>query len=147
MIADMSPTPTLSRAILLTSLAALMAFAAPPLRAADRIMTGQYEFTMTTEGKTQTSTRCVTPEEAKSVNGDAKAGRDYIEKAANGACTVRAYDVKGNTVSCTIACGAGVVRTSSATYHGDSFEGDVTTTAGGKTHTAHTKAKRVGACK
>ena len=144
---DMISTPIIRRAILLTSLSALIAFAAPPLRAADRLVAGQYEFTMTTEGKTQTSTRCVTPDEAKSVNGDAKAGREYIEKTAKGACTVRAYDVTGNTVSCTMACGPSVVRTSSATYHGDSFEGDTTTTAGGKTHTAHTKAKRVGACK
>jgi hypothetical protein len=147
MMADMIPTPIISRAVLLTSLSALMAFAAPPLRAADRIMAGQYDFTMTTEGKTQTSTRCVTPDEAKSINGDAKAGREYTEKAARGACTVKAYDVTGNTVSCTMACGTDVVRASSATYHGDSFEGDTTTTAGGRTHTAHTKAKRVGACK
>ncbi len=146
-MADMISTPIIRRAILLTSLSALIAFAASPLQAADRLMAGQYEFTMTTEGKTQISTRCVTPDEAKSVNGDAKAGREYIEKAGKGACTVRAYDVTGNTVSCTMACGASVVRTSSATYHGDSFEGDATTTAGGKTHTAHTKAKRVGACK
>ena len=146
-MADMISTPMLSRVVLLTSLSALMAFAAPPLRAADRIMAGQYEFTMTTEGKTQTSTRCVTPDEAKSVNGDAKAGRDYVEKAAKGACTVKTYDVTGNTVSCTMVCGPSVVRAASATYHGDSYEGDVTTTVGGRAHTSHTKAKRIGACK
>lgn len=146
-MADMMPTPRIRRAVLLTSLSVLMAFAAPPLRAAERMMAGQYEVTMTTEGKTQTSTRCVTADEAKSVNGDAKTGREYVEKAAKGACTVRAYDVTGNTVSCTMVCGPGVVRAASATYHGDGFEGDVTTTAGGRSHTAHTKARRIGACK
>lgn len=146
-MADMISTPRIRRAVLLTSLSALMAFAAPPLRAADRIMAGQYQYTMTTEGKTQTSTRCVTADEAKSVNGDAKAGREYMNKAAKGACTVSAYDVTGNTVSCTMVCGPSVVRAATATYHGDSFEGDVTTTAGGKSHTAHTKGKRIGACK
>jgi Protein of unknown function (DUF3617) len=53
-------------------------------------------------------------------------------------------------VSSTMACGDSVT-TSSATYHSDSFEGDTTTTVtvGGKrlTRTAHTKGKRIGACK
>jgi hypothetical protein len=62
--------------------------------AADRLTSGQYEFTTTTDGKTQTLAHCVTPEEARSVNGDAKAGREYAEKDLQRAgCSITTYDV------------------------------------------------------
>jgi len=50
------------------------------LLAADRQTPGQYEFTVTADGKTQASTHGVTPDDAKAVNADAKAGREYAEK-------------------------------------------------------------------
>ena len=132
-------------------LCSLITFFALPVCAADRVAAGQYEYTTTIDGKPQTFANCITAEEAKAFNGDAKAGRAYAENAAKGACKVTAYDVKGNLISYTMEC-EGSVITSSATYHGDSFEGDTTTTVtvegkrvGGGT--AHTKAKRVGACK
>jgi Protein of unknown function (DUF3617) len=146
MIADMIPTPIIRRAVLLTSLSGLIAFAAPPLQAADRLTPGQYEYTSTIDGKTQTYTHCITPDDAKAVNFDAKAGRAFAEKAGEGVCTISAYDVTGDKVSYTMAC-SGSVSTSSGTYHGDSYEGDVTRTVRGITHNTHTKAKRVGACK
>jgi ketosteroid isomerase-like protein len=117
---------------------------------ADRLRVGQYEITTTTDGKTQTDSVCQTPDMAKIANGDAKAGREYLEKKlerfGKGRCTVNAYDVTGDTVSSTTACGESVTTTRT-TYHGDSSESDVTTRAGGKTVSVHTTAKRVGDCK
>jgi hypothetical protein len=135
------------RVIHLTLLTGFMASAAPPLHAADRLTAGEYEFTATTNGNTRTSTHCFTADDAKAVNADAKAGRDFAERAAKGACTITTYDVTGETVSYTMACGESVTTTS-VTYHGDSFESDTTTIVGKSTARAmHTTGKRVGICK
>jgi hypothetical protein len=150
MIADMMSILPTKRTLLISSLSGLIATAALPLLAADRQTPGQYEFTVTTDGKTQASTQCVTPDDAKAVNADAKADREYAEKATKDTCSVTTYEVKGDTVSFTMACGDSV-RTSSATYHGDTFDGDTTYTftVQGKrmVRVAHIKAKRVGVCK
>jgi len=136
-----------NHAIHLALLTGSMACAATPLHAADRLTAGRYEFTATTNGNIRTSTQCFTADDAKAVNADAKAGRDYAEKAAKGACTITTYDVTGDTVSYTMACGESVTTTS-ATYHGDSFESDATTTVGKTTARAtHTTGKRAGICK
>lgn len=135
------------RAMHLALFTGVLACAAPPLHAADRLMAGQYSFTATTGGETRTSTHCFTADDAKAVNADAIAGRDFAEKATKGTCTIRTYDVKGDTVSYTMACGKSVTTTS-ATYHGDSFEGDTTTVVGTSILRAtHTQGKREGNCK
>ena len=138
------------RTLVISSLSCLIATAALPLLAADRQTPGQYEFTVTTDGKTHVSTYCVTPEDAKAVNADAKAGREYAEKAAKGGCSVTAYEIKGETVLFTLACGDSG-RTSSVTYHGNTFDGDTTYTfmAQGKrmVRVSHIEAKRMGVCK
>jgi hypothetical protein len=139
--------PLASCALRLVLLVGFMASTALPLHAAERLTAGQYEFTATTNGKTRTSTQCFTANDAKAVNADAKAGRNYAETAAKGACTITAYDVKGGTVSYTMACGESETTTS-ATYHGDSFESDTTTTVGKSiARTTHTQGKRVGSCR
>lgn len=143
-----SPT---KRTLLIGSLASLMASVTLPLLAADRQVPGQYEFTVTADGKTRTSLYCVTPEDARAVNADAKTGRDYAEKAAKGTCAITLYEVRGDTVSLTMTCGGDSVRATNTTYHGDSFEGDntYTFTADGKrmVRVSHIKAKRIGVCK
>ena len=48
----------------------LFLLAAGPLRAADRMVAGQWQFTMTTEGSPHDATHCVSPAEAGGVNGD-----------------------------------------------------------------------------
>lgn len=144
MISSMIATPIISRVILFASLSGLIASVAPPLRAADRVTVGEYEATVTIDGKTQTFTHCVTSGEAKWVNAGAKAGREYVERALKGACTISAYDVTGDTVSYTMACGPNVT-TCRTTYHGDTFEGGSTTTWGTPSAitTSQGKAKRV----
>ncbi|MDQ6894648.1 MAG: DUF3617 domain-containing protein [Acidobacteriota bacterium] len=126
------------------SLLALMSIATEPLRAADRLIAGEYQATVTVDGKTQTFTHCVTAAEARWVNADAKAGRQYIEKALNGACTMKAYDVTGDTVSYTMACGPNITKCKT-TYHGDHFEGSSTSTFGTPDETtSRGKSKRTG---
>ncbi len=139
------PTPVLRRTILITLLAGSMMCVAAPALAADRIMAGQY-LTKTTDGKTQTALVCVSAEQAQGTNGSAEAGRAYTEKVGMGYCKVKAYDISGNAVTSTVACGESVI-TSRAIYHGDSFEGDITTTVRSVTHSQHVTGKRVGACK
>jgi uncharacterized protein DUF3617 len=126
------------------SLLALMSIANEPLRAADRLIPGEYQATVTAYGKTQTFTHCVTEAEARWVNADAKTGREYIEKALNGVCSMKAYEVTGDTVSYTMACGPNITR-SKTTYHGDSFEGGSTSTFGTPDEiTSRGKSKRTG---
>lgn len=135
---------------LLLLLGGLVLTVAPPVPAADRMPPGQYEMVTTADGKSETDSVCQTPEMAKIANGDAKSGREEKQKTLDrfgkGRCTVKAYDITGNTVSATIVCGKGVVTTNT-TYHGDTSESEVTTTDSGKTTSVHVKAKRVGACK
>ncbi len=114
---------------LLASLPGLMALAPVPLRAADRLIPGEYQATVTVDGQTRTFTHCVTEDEARWMSADAKSGRAAIEKYMKGACTMQAYDVTGDTVSYTMACGPNIVK-SRTTYHGDSFEGGSTNTFG-----------------
>ena len=138
--------PFTRRALLLASFSGLMLFAAPRLCAVDRVTPGQYELTVTNDGKTATFTRCVTPAEAKLANADAKTARKSAEEAVKGDCTITAYEDTGERVSFTMVCDA-TVSTMIITYHGDTYESKNTRTVGGVTHTTHIKAKRVGACK
>lgn len=135
---------------LLLSLGGLMLSVVSSVSAADRTAPGQYEMVTIADGKTQTDSVCQTPEMAKIANGDAKSGREEKQKTLDrfgkGRCTVKAYDIIGNTVSATIVCGKSEVTTST-TYHGDTSESEVTTTDSGKTTSVRVKAKRVGACK
>ena len=135
---------------LLLLLGIMMLSVASRVPAADRTAPGQYEMVTIADGKTQTDSVCQTPEMAKIANGDAKVGRGYLQKTLDrygkGHCTIKAYDITGNTVSSTIECGKSVVTTST-TYQGDTSESEVTTTDSGKTTSVRVKAKRVGACK
>jgi hypothetical protein len=125
---------------------ALTLAAAPCLRAAERMVSGNWTFEMETTGQDpRTFTRCITAEEAQSVNGDAAAARAYAEKSAGTPCDVKDFKIDGSTVSYVLVCGETTVS-SKATYHGDSFEGVLTTKSGANEATTHLKAHRAGAC-
>ena len=114
--------------------------------AADRMALGQWEFTMTTKGESHVSKYCVDADLAAVVNGDSGTGREAAEKnAAKMNCRVTDFTVKGDTVSHTMACGARTIL-STATYHGDSYEGVMKTKAGSEETTTEVKARRLGAC-
>lgn len=146
-LSNMKSIANATRAFALMSLSGLTAFAALPLHGADRFAAGQYDFTIVISGKTQTSSLCKTADEAKAINADAKEGRLLVEKLLQKNCTVKTYDINGNTVSYSMVCDGSVVVSSSVSYAGDSFEGDNVRTFGGTVHTSHIKAKRTGICK
>ena len=140
---------TAKRTIFLAALLVTSITVAAPSLATQRMLAGLYETTtVTADGKSRTGTRCITAEEAKTVDDDAKVGRAYMEKASKGACKVTAYDFVGNTVSTTMVCGKGTVMGRQTFRDNDAFDGDTTMKSGGKTMlAAHFTAKRVGACK
>jgi hypothetical protein len=134
--------------VLLTGISS--ALSVSPLSAAERLHAGQWEFTMTRAGEAPTTFKhCINAVEAGSVNGDTTASRGAAEKAAakagNG-CKITDYNVTGDTVSYAMKCGATSIR-STATYHGDTSEGDMFSKRDGAAEVAsHVKAKRLGDC-
>jgi hypothetical protein len=132
----------------LTILAAVIALAtaAAPVSAADRVRTGQWEVTTTSNGKARTFKNCVSTAEAAAANGDAKTGRAYVEKMLPGQCKFTDYKVEGNSVSSVMTCDKTTVR-STTTYHGDSYQSESKTTTGGAPEVvSHISAKRIGDC-
>ena len=123
-----------------------LTLAAAPLSAADRMQTGQWEFTHTANGETHTFKHCVTPDEVAIVNSDTRTARALAAKRAAGHCTITDYNVDGNVVSYAMVCGTTTTR-STATYRGDSFEANLKTKAEGAAEVAaHIDAKRLGVC-
>lgn len=137
------PSKTLVRRVLGWS--ALILLAAPVALAGDRIIAGEYEVTSVRDGKTTNSTYCTTPEMAKGTNGSEAEDRAYVENAAK-SCKIGTFKVSGDTIDYSMDC-SGSNTTIHVVYHGDHFEGDVTSEHHGQKSTAHTTAKRVGACK
>jgi hypothetical protein len=122
-----------------------LTLAVAPLSAADRMQTGQWEFTSTSSGEVHTFKHCVTKDEVGGVNGDTRSARAHVAKRAFG-CTITYYKVDGNTVSYTMICGPKTTR-SIATYHGDTFEADMTIKVEGEAEVVtHVKARRLGPC-
>ena len=123
----------------------------PFASAADRVNPGQYEWTMkTNDDPPRVASTCVTPEVAKMSNGDSRSGREAAEKANKGRCSIQEYEVSGDRVSYRITCGDKVM-VSTTTYHGDTSEGDLTTTTttagAARVDRMHVTARRLGPCK
>ena len=135
----------IKQAVLLAALAGLIAFAAAPLQAADRMPPGQWETTATSAGKTYTTAGCVTPDISKIANADEQTVRALTEKAGAGICVLGTYQDSGNKVSSTMTCGKSVTTTST-TYRGDSYESVMTQIDDGKTTTTQIKSRRIGTC-
>jgi Protein of unknown function (DUF3617) len=123
----------------------LILFAAPAAEAADRIASGKWESAMTTDGATSTVGYCISAAEAASINGDSKTGRDFAEKKAGSRCTIKSYDIKGDTVAYSLACGSRTI-TDTTTFHGETSEGVKMVTNEGVTVKTLLKSRRVGIC-
>jgi uncharacterized protein DUF3617 len=142
----MRSTTVLERTLLVTAMCGLLLAFTLPVRAADRMAAGQWAFTMTGNGESRTFNQCMTPDQANEMNGDSKTARSFAEKRTNGRCTIKSYDVLGNTVKYSLACGDRTID-STTTFTGDTSEGTVTaTTANGTVDTRTVKARRLGAC-
>ncbi|MEO8520858.1 MAG: DUF3617 family protein [Acidobacteriota bacterium] len=116
------------------------------VRAAERMMAGQWEFTLSGNGDSRVMKQCMTPDQANEMNGDTKTARAIAEKRAKGRCTVKSYDIQGNTVKYALLCGDRTIE-STTTFTGDTSEGTQTiTTADGKVEHRTVKARRLGAC-
>jgi hypothetical protein len=90
--------------------------------------------------------QCMTSDQANEMNGDTKTARAFAEKRTKGRCTIKSYDVQGNTVSYSLVCGGRTID-STTTFIGDKSEGTLkTTTADGAVDTKIVKARRLGAC-
>jgi hypothetical protein len=130
----------------LLSLAALLQFAIPSAWGAERMQVGQREMTSLVRGHSQTSTHCVTAQEAKAVNGSPAELRAFLEETTQAAhCKVANLKMEGNTVSFTTACATTSVD-STTIYNGDHFEVVMNTKGGGDSAMRTVKARRLGAC-
>jgi hypothetical protein len=113
-------------------------------QAADRVRAGQWVGTTIVDGKTYTTSSCLSQSDAAGINGDAKAVKAYLETIIPAQiCQLTDVKADGNQVIYTASCSGGTaktVKTVTTSYYGDRSEG--TDSAGGKT-----EAKRVGACK
>ncbi|MEO5739424.1 MAG: DUF3617 family protein [Vicinamibacterales bacterium] len=126
----------------------LPTLAAPAAGAADRIVSGKWEAAMTTDGETRTISYCVSAEEAASINGDSRSGREFAEKKtqkSGSTCAIKSYEIKGDTGSYSLACGSRTI-TDTTVYHGETSEGVKTVTNEGKTITTRLKSRRIGIC-
>ena len=129
-----------------TTLLVVLLAAGSRVEAADRMALGQWEFTMTTKGVAHVSKYCVDADLAAVVNGDSRTGRAAAERnAAKTNCKVTDFTVKGDTVTHAMTCGDRTIL-STATYHGDSYEGAMKTRTGSIETTTDVKARRLGAC-
>lgn len=102
---------------------------------------------MTTgDSEPRTLDRCVSADEAASVNGTVESARASSEKKAlKSNCKVKAFAIANDVVTYTLGCGARTIE-STTRFQGESSEGTLTTTAEGKSVVTRIKAHRTGAC-
>jgi Protein of unknown function (DUF3617) len=131
--------------ILVPSLGVVLLFAGARLDAADRMVPGQWEFTMTTNGETSSVKTCITQELAASANGDTRSAREAAQRGAGTTCTISEFKVEGNVVSYSMKC-ADTTIGSTSTYHGESLEAVMKTKRGTAETTTAVKARRLGVC-
>lgn len=120
-------------------LSGILAFAALPTEAVDRVHGGQWETNSTTSGRTRTHSACLSQSDADAMNGDAASIRAVTDKQFGEACKVKDVKVNGGQVVLTALCASKEITTTT-NYHGDSYD---SVSTGGST----IQAKRVGACK
>jgi hypothetical protein len=132
--------------LLFTFICALLLVGALSMRAAERMTAGQWEFTLTGDGDSRVLKQCITPDQANEMNGDTATARAFAEKRVKGRCTIKSYDIHGNTVKYVLICGDRTIE-NTITFTGDTSEGiQKVTTADGKVDTQTVKARRLGAC-
>lgn len=137
---------TKSGAVTALSLVTLILIVAPSALAAERMKSGQWENTFTAAGQSRTSSKCITPQEVKAINGTpAEVRAEVEEKSKSGNCSVENFKMEGDVVSYTTNC-AGTSTTETTTYHGDTFEMVMSTKDAPAEATAHAKGRRLGVC-
>lgn len=132
------------------AIAALACLSMGAGHAAERFEPGSWLSTSIVGGrKTGTNgPRCVTAQEARSMNGTADTIRVALESdPAWKGCKIRDVKAEGTGVAFTAACAGEVVTTSQTTYAGSSYEGTIRVAVAGSPILAMTiKGERVGSC-
>jgi hypothetical protein len=132
--------------VVLSSLATFLALGAPSARAQERMKSGKWEVTITSEGKSGTNAHCLPPDQVTMANGSAEQTRTTMEKGATAIhCKLQDFKVDGDTISYTYSCPASTTK-SKTTYHENSYESEVVSTRDGKEHTRQIKGRRLGDC-
>ena len=102
---------------------------------------------MTTDGQPERKvTVCMKADEVAGLNGDTKTGRAYFEKKMRGPCTIKTFELKGETLGYLLDCGDRTIE-NTVTFHGETSEGVTVTKAPDGTHTMHIKSRRLGPCR
>ncbi|MGO4403420.1 DUF3617 domain-containing protein [Bosea sp. RAF48] len=118
--------------------------------AGERFEPGLWQSTAFIGGKKGrvTGPRCVTTQEAQSMNGSASAIRKVLEvDPAWQGCAIGEVRTEGMQVDFTATCAGAVVTTSRTTYRGSSYEGTITVTRPETPALAMSiRGERVGAC-
>lgn len=130
-------------------IAVFVFIAAVSLQAEDRLLTGLWENTVMSEGKTVTRTHCITSAEAATLNLPPKAMREAAEKAilktGKGTCKLTEFKVDGNTVSQVMVC-ENSTYSNTTSYRGETFETTSTLKSAGVSKVTNIKGRRLGAC-
>jgi hypothetical protein len=121
--------------------------------AQDRVRAGLWEITFVQDGAPSTSSYCITPAAARVMNSDSATVQEYVERAVSkedgAACTVRKFELQGNTLSLLKTCRSGKSEFTVSlirTYHGDTAESEVVSRAGERELRIKSKQRRVGFC-
>jgi hypothetical protein len=131
---------------ILSSLATLLAISAPSAQAQERMKSGQWEVTITSEGKSSTNAHCIPPDQVRMGNGSSEQIRTTMEKGAAAIhCNLQDFKVDGDSISYTYACPASTTK-SKTTYHGNSYESEIVSIRAGKEQTRQIKGRRLGDC-
>ena len=122
-------------------------FASGSALGAPRVISGQWEYTMTTDGQEEPRkiTSCMSVAEAAAYNGDLATVRAFFEKKQRGLCKIKTVEVQANSVSYFLSCGERTIE-NKITFHGDTSESVSVAKGPEGTQTMRTKARRLGAC-
>ena len=137
----------ISKQVLFATVLCGLTLSSGSLLAGARVVSGQWEHTMTTDGEAESdkATDCMTAEEAASINGDSKTGRAYYERKAHGTCKIKMFELKGNTMSYVLSCGDRSIE-NTVTFRGETSEGVTISEGPDGIQTMHIKSRRLGAC-
>ena len=125
---------------------AVLTIVSPLLPAADRLLTGEWEFTNKSGRDAYTFKKCLKATDAAQVNGDAAAARTAMEQDTAGRCTVESFAIAEDTVDYVLVCGAQKIKSTTA-YHGDRSEATITVTNDTGVTASSVKGHRTGVCR
>lgn len=131
-------------------ISALLCLSIESARAGERFEPGMWQSTSFVSGRKAgiTGPRCVTAQEAQSMNGPVDSIRKALEAdPAWRGCSIRDLRADAMRIDFTAACADAIVTTSQTTYRGSSYEGTISvTSAGTPTLAMSIKGERTGSC-